>query len=34
MQAEKQAADPDFKPLNIACVFSPPAALAENEEAV
>ncbi|MCX6975951.1 MAG: HsdR family type I site-specific deoxyribonuclease, partial [Verrucomicrobia bacterium] len=25
MQAEKAAADPDFKPLNIACVFSPPA---------
>jgi type I restriction enzyme R subunit len=25
MQAEKQVADPDFKPLNIACVFSPPA---------
>jgi type I restriction enzyme, R subunit len=25
MQAEKQASDPDFKPLNIACVFSPPA---------
>ena len=25
MQAEKQAADLDFKPLNIACVFSPPA---------
>lgn len=25
MQAEKQAADPSFKPLNIACVFSPPA---------
>ena len=25
MQAEKQAADPDFEPLNIACVFSPPA---------
>jgi type I restriction enzyme R subunit len=25
MQKEKQAADPDFKPLNIACVFSPPA---------
>ncbi|MFZ3287948.1 MAG: type I restriction endonuclease subunit R [Telluria sp.] len=24
-QAEKQAADPDFQPLNIACVFSPPA---------
>lgn len=33
MQAEKAAADPDFKPLNIACVFSPPAELAENEEA-
>ena len=25
MQVEKAAADPDFKPLNIACVFSPPA---------
>jgi type I restriction enzyme R subunit len=25
MQADKQAADPGFKPLNIACVFSPPA---------
>ena len=25
LQAEKQAADPEFKPLNIACVFSPPA---------
>ncbi len=25
MQAEKQVADPDFQPLNIACVFSPPA---------
>jgi type I restriction enzyme R subunit len=25
IQAEKQAADPDFVPLNIACVFSPPA---------
>jgi type I restriction enzyme R subunit len=25
MQADKQIADPDFKPLNIACVFSPPA---------
>jgi type I restriction enzyme R subunit len=25
MQAEKLAADPDFQPLNIACVFSPPA---------
>lgn len=33
MQADMQAADPDFKPLNIACVFSPPAALAENDEA-
>jgi len=25
MQAKRQAADPDFHPLNIACVFSPPA---------
>ncbi|MBP9175769.1 MAG: type I restriction endonuclease subunit R, partial [Rhizobiales bacterium] len=25
VQAEKQAADPDFQPLNIVCVFSPPA---------
>jgi len=25
IQAEKHAADPDFQPLNIACVFSPPA---------
>lgn len=25
VQAEKQAADSDFQPLNIACVFSPPA---------
>jgi type I restriction enzyme R subunit len=25
MQKEKAEADPDFKPLNIACVFSPPA---------
>ncbi|MCW1920881.1 type I restriction endonuclease subunit R [Rhodobacter sp. KR11] len=25
LQAEKLAADPDFRPLNIACVFSPPA---------
>lgn len=25
MQADKLAADPDFKPLHIACVFSPPA---------
>ena len=32
MQDEKQAADPDWVPLNIACVFSPPAQLAENPE--
>ncbi|MDO9451797.1 MAG: type I restriction endonuclease subunit R [Stagnimonas sp.] len=25
LQAEKLTADPDFQPLNIACVFSPPA---------
>jgi type I restriction enzyme R subunit len=25
MQAERKADDPDFQPLNIACVFSPPA---------
>ena len=25
LQAEKQTADPDYKPLAIACVFSPPA---------
>jgi len=25
VQAEKQAADPEFRPVNIACVFSPPA---------
>ncbi len=25
LQTEKQAANPDFQPLNIACVFSPPA---------
>ncbi|CAI8775711.1 type I restriction enzyme, R subunit [Methylococcus capsulatus] len=25
VQAEKRASDPGFKPLNIACVFSPPA---------
>lgn len=25
LQAEKQKADPDFQPLNVACVFSPPA---------
>ncbi|MEI8310904.1 MAG: type I restriction endonuclease subunit R [Verrucomicrobiota bacterium] len=33
MQKDKAEADPDFKPLNIACVFSPPAQLAENAEA-
>ncbi len=33
MQAEKHAAHPDFQPLNIACVFSPPAQLAENADA-
>jgi type I restriction enzyme R subunit len=25
IQAKRQATDPDFRPLNIACVFSPPA---------
>ncbi|MDK2972842.1 MAG: type restriction enzyme subunit [Candidatus Sumerlaeota bacterium] len=25
IQKDREAADPDFKPLNIACVFSPPA---------
>lgn len=25
VQAEKQSGQPDFKPLNVACVFSPPA---------
>ncbi|MFN7473382.1 MAG: type I restriction endonuclease subunit R [Burkholderiales bacterium] len=33
MQDEKRATDADFKPLNIACVFSPPSQLAENPEA-
>jgi type I restriction enzyme R subunit len=33
LQAEKQAANPDWVPLNIACVFSPPAQLAENPDA-
>ena len=33
MQRKKAETDPDFKPLNIACVFSPPAQLAENPEA-
>ncbi len=32
MQQEKAKTDPEFKPLNIACVFSPPAQLAENAE--
>jgi type I restriction enzyme R subunit len=32
MQVERQAAEPEFRPLNIACVFSPPAQLAENLE--
>jgi type I restriction enzyme R subunit len=33
MQKQKAETDLDFKPLNIACVFSPPAQLAENPEA-
>jgi type I restriction enzyme R subunit len=33
MQAEKLAAVPGFRPLNIACVFSPPVQLAETPEA-
>lgn len=33
VQAEKLAADPGFRPLNAACVFSPPAQLAETPEA-
>ncbi len=33
MQASMQAGDPDYKPLNIACVFSPPAQMAENADA-
>ncbi len=33
LQKKKAETDPDFKPLNIACVFSPPAQLAENPEA-
>ncbi len=33
MQKQKAEADPKFTPLNIACVFSPPAQLAENAEA-
>lgn len=31
-QAERQAADPAFVPLKIACVFSPPAQLAKTPE--
>ena len=31
LQSEKLAANPDFKPLNIACVFSPPAKLLPPE---
>ena len=33
IQTEKVAVDPSFRPLNIACVFSPPAQLAETLEA-
>jgi len=33
LQEQKAEADPEFTPLNIACVFSPPAQLAENAEA-
>jgi len=32
IQAERLAADPDFVPLKIACVFSPPAQLAQTPE--
>ena len=32
MQKKKAEHDPEYKPLNIACVFSPPAQLAENPE--
>lgn len=32
LQARKQAADESFEPLNIACVFSPPAQLAKENE--
>ena len=31
-QVAKQLDDPSFQPLNIACVFSPPAQLAETQE--
>ena len=33
LQQDRAKTDPDFKPLNIACVFSPPAQLAETAEA-
>lgn len=33
LQKDMAKSVPDFKPLNIACVFSPPAQLAENPEA-
>ena len=32
IQAERQKADAAFQPLNVGCVFSPPAQLAENAE--
>ncbi len=32
IQAARRAADPDFVPLRIACVFSPPAQLAQTAE--
>jgi len=32
VQAEKQAVDPVFQPLNIACVFSPPAQLLAKDK--
>jgi len=32
VQAEKQATDPDFQPLNIACVFSPPTQLLAKDK--
>ena len=30
-QAERQAQDPDYKPLNVTCVFSPPASLVQAD---
>ena len=32
IQGERQKANPEFQPLNVGCVFSPPAQLAENPE--